>query len=97
MVGDRLQYLDDTASPAASLLEAKILINSTISQSAQGARFMTIDIKDFFLQTIMSDTEYMKIHQKYFFDDIRKKHPIHKLVHIDGYIYCKIKKKVCTA
>ena len=46
--GDRLQYLDDTASPAATLLETKLLLNSTISQSAQNARFMTINIKDFF-------------------------------------------------
>ena len=50
--GDRLQYPDDTASPAASLLEAKLLINSTISQSAQMARFMTIDIKDFFCRQL---------------------------------------------
>ena len=90
--GDRLQYLDDTASPAASLLEAKLLFNSTISQSAKGARFIMIDIKDFFLQTIMSNAEYMKIHNKYFLQDIRQKYQIDKLVHSDGYIYCKIKK-----
>ena len=53
MGGDRLQYPDDTASPAATLLETKLLLNSTISQSANGVRFMTMDIKDFFLQTIM--------------------------------------------
>ena len=64
--GDRLQYPDDTASPAATLLETKLLLNSTISQSAQGARFMTHDIKDFFLQTVMKRPEYMKIHSKYF-------------------------------
>ena len=46
--GDRLQYPDNTASPAATLLETKLLLNSTISQSAKGARFMTLDIKDFF-------------------------------------------------
>ena len=45
--GDRLQYPDDTASPATTLLETKLLINSTISQSSKNARFMTIDIKDF--------------------------------------------------
>ena len=28
---DRLQYPDDTASPAATLLETKLLLNSTIS------------------------------------------------------------------
>ena len=34
--GDRLQYPDDTTSPAATLLETKLLLNSTISQSARG-------------------------------------------------------------
>ena len=88
--GDRLQYPDDTASPVASLLEAKLLINSTISQSTQNTRFMTIDIKDFFLQMIMSEAEYMKIHEKHFLEDIREKYSIDKMVHVDGYVYCKI-------
>ena len=46
--GDKLEYFGDTTSPAASLLETKLLINSTISDSNKGARFMTLDIKDFF-------------------------------------------------
>ena len=33
--GDRLQYPDDTASPAATLSETKLLLNSTISQSSK--------------------------------------------------------------
>ena len=33
--GDKLPYFDDATSPAASLLEAKLLINSTISQSSK--------------------------------------------------------------
>ena len=69
--GDRLQYPDNTASPAASLLEDKLFFtNSAISQLAKGARFMTIDIKDFFLQTMMANAEYIKIHSKYFLRDI---------------------------
>ena len=35
--GDGLQYPDDTASPVATLLETKLLLNSTILQSTQGA------------------------------------------------------------
>ena len=68
--GDRLEYEYDAASPAVSLLETKLLINSTISQSAQGCRFMTLDIKDFFLQTDMKDHEYMRIRHKYILSDI---------------------------
>ena len=90
--GDRLQYPDDTASPAATLLETTLLLNSTISQSAQGARFMTLDIKDFFLQTVMERPEYMKIHSKYFLQDIREKYNINNIIHTDGYVYCNIKR-----
>ena len=46
--GDRLTYSDDPASPAASLLETKLVINSTISDANKGAHFITADIKDFF-------------------------------------------------
>ena len=64
--GDKLPYPDNAASPAASLLESKILLNSTISDSHKGAKFLTLDIKDFFLQTIMKRAEYMRIHSKFF-------------------------------
>ena len=63
--GDRLDYEHDATSPAASLIETKLLLNSVISDSAKGARFMTLDIKDFFLQTCMQEHEFMKIHSKY--------------------------------
>ena len=32
--GDRLIYLDDAGSPAANLMETKILVNSTISDAS---------------------------------------------------------------
>ena len=47
--GDVLEYLYAASSPAASLLESKLLINSTISDAYKGARFITIDLKDYFL------------------------------------------------
>ena len=53
---------------------------------------MTLDIKDFFLQTIMKRAEYMRIHSKYFLSDIQEKYNINNLVAKDGYVYCKIKK-----
>ena len=89
--GDKLTYDEDTGSPAASLLESKLLFNSTISDAKKGARFMSLDLKDFFLATPMHRPEYMKIPYKYFPEDIRKKYNLHLLVH-DGYIYVRIKK-----
>ena len=67
---NRLPYSSDDGSPAASLLEAKLLFNSTILDANKGARFMAADLKNFFLVTPMEESEYMCIHSKYFFEDI---------------------------
>ena len=90
--GDVLDYLGDTVSPVASLIESKLLFNSVISDSHLGARFMSLDIKDFFLQSILHDTEYLRIHSNYFLPDIRTKYNIDNLIATDGYVYYKIKR-----
>ena len=51
--GNRLAYILDAGSPAAILLEAKFLVNSTISDSSKGARFMSAILTDCFLATPM--------------------------------------------
>ncbi len=66
--GDKLPYDNDTAAPAANLLETKILFNSTISQPS--AQFMTIDIINFFLSSQMDEPEFMCIHRDDIPDDI---------------------------
>ena len=90
--GDKLEYENETASPAASLLETKLLINSVISDSNKGARFLTMDLKDHFLQTIMEEPEFMRIHKKYITDEVRKQYNTDNFVSTDGFIYCKIKR-----
>ena len=64
--GDRLPYPHDAGSPATLLLETKLIINSVISDAKKGARFMSLDLKDFFLMSPMPVPEYMKIHIKTF-------------------------------
>ena len=90
--GDILYYYGDTLSHAASLIEIKLLINIVISDAKKGARFLTLDIKDQFLQSMLPESEYMRIHGKYFFKDIREKYNIDELIAPDGYVYYKIKK-----
>ena len=66
---DKLDYVDETASPAASLIETKLPLNSAIS----GAKiFLTMDLKDHFLQTIMKDKEYMRINKQYITDELKR-------------------------
>ena len=51
MGGDRINYPGDCGTPTADLLTVKLLLNSVISTAH--AKFMTIDIKDFYLMTPM--------------------------------------------
>ena len=70
--GDRLTYNDDPDSPAASLIETKLLLNSVILDADKGARFMSVDLKDFFLCSYMKTPEYMRITLKNIPPDIIK-------------------------
>lgn len=42
--GDKLDYIYDAGSPAASLIETKLILNSIISNANKGACFMMADI-----------------------------------------------------
>ena len=77
---------------AASLLETKLIINSTISDADKGARFLCADLKDHFLASPMKDPEFMRIRYKYFPDAIRKQYNLDQFVTSTGYIYIRIKK-----
>ena len=92
MGGDCLEYESDAGSPAALLVETKLLLNSTISDAHQGARFMSAGLKDFFLATKMAEPEYMRIPYKYFREDVGEQYDLQSKVTLDGYIYVKIKK-----
>ena len=59
--GNQLPYDDDAGSPAASLLETKLIINITISNADKGARFLCADLKDHFLASPTKNPEFMRI------------------------------------
>jgi hypothetical protein len=46
--GDRLDAFQDVRSPAVSIVDTKLHLNSTISDAHRGARYCTGDLKDFF-------------------------------------------------
>ena len=50
--GDRVHYPGDAGTPSANLLTVKLLLNSIISTPK--AKFMTMDIRDFYLNTPMA-------------------------------------------
>ncbi len=55
--GGRVHYPGDAGTPTANLLTVKLLINSIIS--TPGAKFMMMDIKDFYSNTPVKCFKYM--------------------------------------
>ena len=92
--GDKLDCEYNPGSPVASLLEKNLTLNSTISDASKGARFLSADLKDHFLDYPMQENKFMRIHNQYFLDDIRNEYNINKLVDQDGYVYVRIKKVI---
>ena len=59
MGGDRINYPDDCGTPTAGMLTLKLLLNSVIS--TKGEKFMTVNIKYFYLNTPMKWYKYMRL------------------------------------
>ena len=57
--GDLIAYPGECGTPTLDLLTVKLLLNSVFS--TLGAKFMTIDIEDFYLNTPMTRYEYMRL------------------------------------
>ena len=74
------------------LFETKILLNSMISDTTSGARFLSIDLKYMFLHTPMDQPEYMKDLIKDFPNDIKEKYHL-EILEQHGYIYISKSKK----
>ena len=57
--GDRINYPGEVATPTASMVVAKLLFKSVVS--TKGAKFMTMDISNFYLMTPLNQPEYIRI------------------------------------
>jgi hypothetical protein len=84
--GDRVHYPFNAGTPTANLLTVKLLINSVIS--TPGARFFTMDIKNFYLCTLMSWYEYMRLKLLDMPEDVIENYKLRDIATPDGYIYC---------
>ena len=66
--GNRINYPGDVSTPTACLLTAKMLLNSVIS--TEGAEFMILDIKNFYLNTPLDQYEYLRLKLSNFPDKV---------------------------
>jgi hypothetical protein len=87
--GNHVDYKGDISTKTADLTTAKCLFNSAIS--TPGAKFMTADIKYFYLNTPMNRYEYMRIPEKDTPATIMTQYNLAPLLH-NGAVYVEIRK-----
>jgi hypothetical protein len=87
--GDRVNYPFEVATPTADLLTVKLLLNSIIS--TEGARFCSIDIKNFYLCTPLKRYEYVRMNLSDFPEDVIEHYDLRSKA-VDGKVYVEIRK-----
>ncbi len=85
-----MHYPGDAGTPTTNLLTVKLLLNSIIS--TPNAKFMTMDIKDFYLNTPMAWYEYMRLRITDMPEDVIAHYKLTDITTHNGYIYCEIQK-----
>ena len=91
VVGRNLIVYDgELSTPTADLTTAKLLFNSVLS--TPNARFLGLDIKDFYLNTIMKEFEYIKIPIKLIPQEIIDQYNLMELVAPYGCVYIEVRK-----
>jgi hypothetical protein len=88
MGGNLINYPGDCGTPTADLLTVKLLLNSVISTPY--ARFMCIDIKDYYLCTPMSQYKYIRMKLEFFPNIIIKEYNLCNKVDAKGNVHCEI-------
>jgi hypothetical protein len=87
--GDKIEYPGDKSIQAAGLTTVKILINSVIS--TPGAKFLVVDINNFYLNTPLGRFEYMVINLVSLPQETIEKYDLDALTQ-DGKVYIEIQK-----
>jgi hypothetical protein len=96
--GDKLDYPGDASSSAISMLDAKLHINSTISDVKNGARYLGLDIKNFYLGTpMMTYFQYICVRHSIIPQEVWDDHHYTIPITGDGYVYLEIRRMACTA
>ena len=90
--GNRVQYPGDVTTKTADLVTAKTLFNSVISTT--GARYMTIDLKDFYLGTPLDRYECLRVPVKMLTPKIIELYKLQPLI-VNGHVYAEIRKGMC--
>ena len=84
-----MEYTGITATQTASLTTKNLLINSTLL--TERAKFMSVDIKNYYYGAILDDFEYMRMALKDIPDKIIAQYNL-RILESNGWIYIQIEK-----
>jgi hypothetical protein len=90
--GDKVNFPGDCSTPTVDLVMVKLHLNSVIS--TKGARYCTIDLKDFYLMTPMTRPEYMCMKIKDLPEEFVTMYKLDNKTTSNGYVYIKIQKGI---
>jgi hypothetical protein len=89
---DKLDYPGDASLPTFSMLDAKLHLNSIISDAKHGARHLGLDIKNYFFGTPMAYYQYMRVQQSVIPQEVWDDPRYDIQIAADGYVYLKIRR-----
>ena len=89
---DRLKYDRKTSTEAVGLKTIKIHLNSTIS--TEDAKYTAADIGNFYTNSKLESSEYMRIHLSLIPQEIIDKYDVLKYVETDGCVYVELTNQV---
>ncbi|MGL5935528.1 MAG: reverse transcriptase domain-containing protein, partial [Cetobacterium sp.] len=85
-----IDFPGDKSTKTADLITVKTLINNIIS--TKGARAACIDIKDFYLNNDLPDSEFVRFKREDIPPEIWQQYALQTVVTPDGYIYARVDK-----
>jgi hypothetical protein len=86
--GNNIAYLGDAGTPTGSIELVKLLINSVLSQC--NTRLATMDLKNFYLNTLLDQPEYVRIKLADIPQEFIDKYKLNKFAH-DSWVYFKMR------
>ena len=88
--GNHTNYDGPVATPTADMMVAKLLFNSVVS--TKGAKFMTMDISNFYLMTPLPRPEYIRISINDIPDEIIKEYGLKEKADHKGMVFIEANK-----
>ena len=87
VAGSQIYYPGDLGTPTGSLNLIKLIINSVLS--LRNARFFPFDLKNFYLQTPMERSEYVRIKFSYIAQEFIEEYDLMEASQ-NGWVYFEI-------